>query len=163
MSETALVVEVPEAQELYDRWVGAWDAPPGVPAHVTILIPFSPAPELDDLRKLFGRFPPFAFSLSEVRRFPDVVYLAPEPAEFFVELTEAVVDRYPDYPPYGGLYEEIVPHLTIVQSDDHQLLARAQTALADMPQLESTAESVALLAHDLDGAWRQVEAFRLGT
>ncbi len=43
----------------------------------------------------------------------NVVYLAPDPAEPFVALTEALAAAFPDCPPYGGAFDEPVPHLTI--------------------------------------------------
>ena len=44
MPETALVVEVPEAEPLVSQWRAQhdWSAQRGVPAHITILYPFAP-------------------------------------------------------------------------------------------------------------------------
>jgi hypothetical protein len=61
---SALIVAVPEATSTVDGWREhtCADRPSiGVPAHVTILFPFVPAPEIDvalvdDLRGLFARF-----------------------------------------------------------------------------------------------------------
>jgi hypothetical protein len=68
-------------------------------AHVTVLVPFRHASELDDetsaaLASTFARFDAFPYELEAVRRFDDgTVYLAPAPAEAFVALTEAVAAR----------------------------------------------------------------------
>ena len=43
-------------------------------------------------------FEPFDFALTRVERWPTVLWLAPEPAERFVELTRAVAERYPGVP-----------------------------------------------------------------
>jgi 2'-5' RNA ligase len=168
LRETALVVEVPEAQEVYDAWVGTWDPPPGLPAHVTLLFPFVPAEELGgevlgELAMLFGAQPAFAFRLARVERFPEAAWLAPEPPEPFVELTEALVQRFSAFPPYGGIHDRIVPHLTIVNRADTDLLARAEAELARLEPIEARAEEVTLLERREDGVWRRRETFRLGT
>ena len=91
--ESALVVLVPDAEVLVKPFRDRHDpsAAVGVPAHITLLYPFIAPDEsgsavLDDLRQCFQRFPPFDFSFAESRRFPGVLYLAPEPAEPFREL-----------------------------------------------------------------------------
>ncbi|MFI6566135.1 2'-5' RNA ligase family protein [Streptomyces sp. NPDC050534] len=43
------------------------------------------------------------------------VSLVPEPDTQLRQLTEAISDRWPEAPPYGGRFAEIVPHLTIAQ------------------------------------------------
>ena len=112
---------VPEAE----RAVGAIrlardsSAAHGVPAHITILVPFAPLDELDETaaRELFRRFPAFAFTLDRVERFDDgPVWLHPEPSWRFADLTAAVCQRWPDYPPYGGIHDEVIPHLTVSES-----------------------------------------------
>src|SRR5512144_3267442 len=109
MPDSALIIAVPEAEPLVKVLRDRFDpsAPLGVPAHITILVPFVPPSEitpvvLAELRELFAQFLVVEFTLPELRRFPEVLYLAPSPAEPFKALTYAVVDRYPDYPPYGG-------------------------------------------------------------
>ena len=53
---------------------------------------------------------PFEVRFERVRRFPGVVWLDPEPAEPFRSLTAAIVARWPDHPPYGGVFDEVIPH-----------------------------------------------------
>jgi 2'-5' RNA ligase len=158
---TALVVEVPEAQALYDAWADSWAAPPGVPAHVTLLLPFGSAEaHRGELRKLFAAAAPFSFRLERVERFPDgTAWLAPEPAEPFIALTEALVERFPAYPPYGGIHDEIVPHLTLAQGDP-ELLDRI---VAPAEPIESHAAEALLLELGEDEVWRRRGTFRLGT
>ncbi len=118
-AESALIVAVPEAEALVGGFRERYDpaASAGVPAHITVLYPFLPphrlTPEiLHALAALFARIPCFAMTLNEVRRFPDVLYLAPEPANALRELVIAVAERFPETPPYGGLFPDIIPHLT---------------------------------------------------
>jgi hypothetical protein len=96
--ETAFIVRVLEAEAHVASLRSRFDASVhlGVPAHITVLVPFM-APDqitqsvLVQLQVALSEVPSFAFSLSQVRRFPATAYLAPEPAEPFVALTEALV------------------------------------------------------------------------
>lgn len=126
---SALIVAVPEAGRAVDGWrerTSTAKPSSGVPAHVTLLFPFVPVPEIDgallaELRELFGRFQNFSFELRELRRFPSVLYLAPEPPGPFVQMTETLVASYPDFPPYGGIFESVVPHLTVAEGEPELL------------------------------------------
>jgi hypothetical protein len=171
MERTALVVEVPEAAAAVDAWLERTaNAKPsnGVPAHVTVLYPFVPAAEVDeallaDLRALFAGLPSFAFELRECRHFPAVLYLAPEPPEPFVALTEVVVAAYPGYPPYEGVFAEVVPHLTAAEGD-HAALARAEGEIRPLLPIHAEAREVVLLEevdHEL-GRWRTHSRLPLG-
>jgi 2'-5' RNA ligase len=90
---SALVVTVPEAGRSIEQWrePTCSDKPSiGISAHVTLLFPFVPAPEIDDrliaeLSALFREFESFDFELREARRWPEMSYLAPEPPEPFVD------------------------------------------------------------------------------
>lgn len=119
--ETAVIVAVPDADPIVGRWRARFDSSArfGVPAHITIGYPFVPFPalgahDLRDLRSLFGRYPAVDVHFRDFATFPGVLYLAPEPAEPFRELTRALVRRWPDAPPYGGRFgDEVIPHLTV--------------------------------------------------
>ena len=51
-----------------------------------------------------------------------MLYLAPEPDDGFRRLTEAVVQEWPEAPPYGGAYDDNIPHLTVAHDlGDEQL------------------------------------------
>jgi hypothetical protein len=118
MPRTALIVPVPEAEPQVGelRLAHDWSAARGVPAHITILFPFVDASEVDDaaVADLISRFPAFDFELDRVEQFPDgPTWLRPSPSAPFVDLTAAVWQRWPDYPPYEGVHDEVIPHLTI--------------------------------------------------
>jgi hypothetical protein len=83
---------------------------------VTILFPFLDTAELDEgaVADLIAQFPAFDFELDRVERFPDgTTWLHPAPSLPFVDLTAAVWQRWPERPPYEGLHDEVIPHLTI--------------------------------------------------
>lgn len=42
-----------------------------------------------------------------------MLWLAPEPAAPFAALTAAVHAAFPQYPPFGGAFAEVIPHLTV--------------------------------------------------
>lgn len=164
---TALIVAVPEAEPLVREWRLKHDnASLGIPAHVTTLFPFAPTDAvdgalLDELRALFGSHSAFSFSLPRVDRFVDHAWLAPEPAEPFRRLTEAVFERYPDYPPYEGVHDVVIPHLTVAEGDE-ALQDEVDAALTPHLPIAARAHEVTLLVEDESGHWRADERFPLG-
>lgn len=134
--QSALLIPVPEAERLVGEWRSLYDpsAAVGVPAHITLLYPFVPRTEigeplLEELGRLFAGFPPFAYRFPACARFPGVLYLALEPAKPFQRLIADLAARYPDYPPYGGAHERVVPHLTVAD-------LRAQLDIVVMNRVE---------------------------
>jgi 2'-5' RNA ligase len=123
---TALILRVPEAAAAVDAWrERTCEAKPstGVPAHITLIFPFVPASEIDadliaEVGALIGTAMSFCFALQETARFPAVLFLAPNPAEPFIGLTDALTERYPPYVRYGGAFGSSVPHLTVAQGSD---------------------------------------------
>lgn len=88
-------------------------------AHITLLAPFFSLDRIDDalvhrLTRFFSDVTPFGYALTEVCAFPSgIAYLAPEPAASFRRLTAELHHEFPEFPPYGGAFDEIVPHLTV--------------------------------------------------
>ena len=131
-TETAVIIAVPEA----DPFVGLWrrqytvDGAEGVPAHITLLYPFTDtslytARRGHEIENVLGDFAPIRFSLSSTAYFqgrPNVLYLAPDPPAPFAAMSEALFARFPEHPPYGGVHDEVIPHLTVAEHDDLDLL-----------------------------------------
>ena len=119
--DSALVVLIPEAEPVVSELRLAHDpvAQDGVPAHVTVLFPFIPAGRLTDalhatIAAVFARIPGFDYRFDEVRRFGDtVVWLAPQPVAAFDALLRTATERWPEHPPYGGVIQNVIPHLTV--------------------------------------------------
>lgn len=170
-SESAIIVPVdlPVAiRRLRDRMDPS--ASVGVPAHVTLLYPFMPAEALDDdvradLRRIVGTHQPFTFVLASVGRWPDVVYLAPEPSAPFSRLIEALAAAYPDYPAYGGAHAlaDIVPHVTIAQDPRPGYLEAAERALPALLPVRGVAREVWLVAHAQGARWETIWELSLGS
>lgn len=163
--DSGLVVPIPEADPIVQKLRLVHDpvADDGVPAHVTVLFPFVPRDEIDgvlhgELAALFAGVAGFPYRFERVQRFgTTTVYLAPEPAEGFAALTELVASRWPEHPPYGGVYEVVVPHLTVGDqltapaADDVEL--RAAAALARHGPVTGRADEVVLITQDPNGRW----------
>ncbi|MEK6275513.1 MAG: 2'-5' RNA ligase family protein [Actinomycetota bacterium] len=169
MPRTALIVVVPEAEPLVGEWRAKhdWSAQHGVPAHITLLFPFVPVEEVDeqllgDLRELFASQPAFTYRLPRVDRFPEVVWLAPEPAEPFKDLTDLIVARYPDYPPYEGIHDEVIHHLTVAEGRP-ELQDEVDAALTPSLPIEAEGREVMLIVEDASGHWHADERFLLQT
>lgn len=170
--ESAVIVEVPEAEPL----VGAWrllhdsSAALGVPAHVTVLYPFVPPDRIgrdthDALRELVTSIAPFSAELRAVAAFGDgVVYLAPEPAAAFRVLTAAVWARFPTHPPYEGRFDDVVPHLTVADAagePGRDLRREVDGALAGRLPLPFRVTALSLFVSS-GGRWSSTARFRLG-
>ncbi|HEX5613970.1 MAG TPA: 2'-5' RNA ligase family protein [Acidimicrobiia bacterium] len=169
--ESALLVEVPEAEALTSELRLRHDpvAARGVPAHVTVLFPFCGPEQLDDpmlasVRALAAAHAPFEFSLERIEEFPGTVWLAPEPAAPFQALTLDAAARFPDHPPYSGLFSDIVPHLTVGHAAPEaipELRAEVKRAVNGYLPLAATARTLALWSHEGE-EWRRFAAFPLG-
>ncbi len=169
---SALVILLPDIDPIVQAWRARYDptAAAGLPAHVTILTPFKPPGEISerdlaDLASLFGQFPAFTVTFAQLGRFPQVLYLAPTPAAPFVELIEAVIARFPDYPPYGGEFDDIVPHLTVAHTNDP---VRLDDMARDFQATAGHHLPLVTIVHDIvlldnaSGTWRERSRFALG-
>ena len=176
MTGSALVFLVPEAEALVKPFRDRHDpsAAAGMPAHITLLYPFRApnaidASVLDGLQQCFASFAPFAFALTATRRFESpeaVLYLEPEPAAAFRALTEAIYERHPETPPYGGRHADVIPHLSVAQVEDRpQLDAIAEhfaPAATAMLPIRAMAAEVALM-DTRSGRWQVRTTFALGS
>jgi hypothetical protein len=160
--ETAVVLLVPEAQALLDQVQDQTGGPsPGMPAHVTLLYPFAPDPDagvLAELAFFFSGVDGFRLTFRETGEFPEVVYLAPEEARECTDLTMALTRRWPQFPPYQGNFEEVIPHLTLVSTPDEAVRARAREAAAGGLPIRAHVTEASLWAR-ADAGWRCVETF----
>ncbi len=156
--ESALIITVPAAEPAVARYRASLDdaAADGVPAHITVLYPFAPPAALTDqvrsrLAEVLGQHPAFSFELARVAWFgTQVVWLAPEPAAPFAALTAAVHAAFPEFPPYGGAYDDATPHLTVGHDRDLSLLQDAERDIAPRLPISARVDSVRLM-HGIPG------------
>ncbi|MGW1773893.1 2'-5' RNA ligase family protein [Streptomyces sp. NPDC002104] len=153
--QTGLVVQIPEAEPVVRAWRERLDpsAVAGVPAHVTVLFPFLNESRIDPgvhaaLEDVLGSHQAFDLRFERCGRLPEVSYLVPEPAAPLIRLTEAIAARWPGTPPYGGRFDQIVPHLTIAQGQEDTVLEEIEADLAGRLPLTSHVASVDLMVHD---------------
>ena len=97
--------------------------------------------------------PAFEVRFERVRRFPGLVWIEPEPAEPFATLTAAVAARWPDYPPYGGRFDTVIPHLTVVESETAPF-DRFEDVTRHVAPFTARAERLELWCQSATGRWR---------
>lgn len=171
MSEAVIAVEVPEAElavDLLQRQHTRAGAE-GMPVHITLLYPFTDtdmlaAGRVNEARAVLERFSAFDFELAETRRFESesetVLWLAPEPSEPFVAMTEALVREFPEHKPYGGKFDAIVPHLTVAVSADRDLLDEIEGEVERALPIRARITQAAIYEHAECG-WRLHSRFEL--
>ncbi|HVA20046.1 MAG TPA: 2'-5' RNA ligase family protein [Solirubrobacteraceae bacterium] len=147
--QSAVVVRVPSLDETIAALRERFDLPRkpnGIPPHITAIVPFLPAADLTEagalpaLRSLCAAFEPFQVTFAATARFPNVLYLVPEPAEPFIALTRAIVDRWPLIRPYAGEHKAVVPHLTVTTSRRRELFGSVSEALEPQLPLSATVD-----------------------
>jgi 2'-5' RNA ligase len=143
----------------------------GVPAHVTLLFPFIPAASIEraDVERVATAISltlAFDVEFREATSFDPiptkegVVWLAPEPADQFIAVTEALAVAFPGYEPYGGIHDTVIPHLTLANVDV-DLPALISAARTELP-FRRRVDAAALLVEDAAGRWRIAERLPLG-
>jgi len=168
--DTALICRVPEAERYISRYRDRYDpsARRNVPAHVTILYPFVPLADIDDgvlarLGEIAAGVRCFDYRLAQTQRFPVALYLAPDPDRSFAALTDAVWRAFPDYPPFEGKFETVVPHVTVAHGDEPQLCEIEVELRIALPAGGVKARcSELVLIENTSGRWEEMRCFALG-
>ncbi|OLT40611.1 hypothetical protein BJF85_05525 [Saccharomonospora sp. CUA-673] len=135
---TVLAVGVPDLDDWVRTRTAQYDAsfvsadPAFRHAHITLLAPWiaNPAPSaLDAVGRIAAEHPPFDTCLQRIDVFPDgLIHLRPEPDEPFRALTAALTAAFPAYPPYGGQFGAVDPHLTLDRVDHARGVTAATVA-----------------------------------
>lgn len=157
---TGIVIPVPEAETMV-RSRALQVQPQLLPrdrslvAHVTLLAPFYAEATLDDaviedLTRFFADVTPFGYTLTEVCEFPSgITYLAPEPASTFRRLTGELHRMFPEFPPYGGAFDDIVPHLTVPLAPGEDTASFRDSVARSLPLATQAVEAVLVhVEHD---------------
>ncbi len=147
--QSAVLIPVPEADSVVGRWRYELDpvAAAGVPAHVTLVVPWLPPDEIndDDLAELEAELadvPAFDFTLARVDWFGRrVLWVAPEPAEPFLKLTHRLAERF-STPPWEDEFDEVIPHLTVAHATDGVELVPVAADVATRLPVRCRAEEV---------------------
>jgi 2'-5' RNA ligase len=157
--QSAIILRVPVPPPI-ERLRRAHDpsASVGIGAHVTVLYPFLHVSRLDAavrnrLAGIVAREPAFDVTFASTHRFPGVVWLDPVPAQPFRRLTRAIWGAFPDHPPYGGAFRRVVPHLTVAQVDDADVMATIEARLLPWLPVAAPARRVDVMSTGPDGRW----------
>ncbi|HEX5997253.1 MAG TPA: 2'-5' RNA ligase family protein [Jiangellales bacterium] len=170
LGQSGLVVEVAEAEAAVGPHRDLLDANArlGVPAHITVLFPFLPSvqispPVVAELRRILASTAAFDFRLTRTAWFGDeVLWLAPEDPEPFRNLTALVHTAFPDFPPYEGQFDEVLPHLTVAHGCDLEDMQAAEQAIKQHLPILGRAQVVTLMAQTDDReAWTRQTRFLL--
>jgi 2'-5' RNA ligase len=146
--ESALLIVCPEGERAVGAHRARFDAAArvGVPAHVTVTYPFKPAHELtahdhDRLSRVFGSIRSFVMTCESTAWFGEhVLYVQVQDPSPVVAMVDAVTAEFPDFPPYGGVFDELVPHVTVGSDQSADLLQSAQRAVQqELPFVQDVA------------------------
>jgi 2'-5' RNA ligase len=163
--ETALILVLGDA-EPFDEVRREFDAETvahGVPFHITLLYPFAPREELtDDLlaqtRSFFASRSPLTFELTRIASWPQVVYAVPEPDTELRACMEALHTLFPQWPPYGGIHDEVIPHATLAEEvDAARIQPEIDRRLRGHLPWPCRADTARLLEEHSPGKWRERE------
>lgn len=176
--ETTLLLAVPVADPLVARHRNHLDlaAQDGIPAHVTVIYPFTPLGELSAtehflLEELFLGHPSFELTGTRTAWLGDsVMCVAVDDPEPVRRLIRSVVRSFPNSPPYAGSVraEEVIPHLTVGQDRSREDLAAAERDVRRGLPIRQSVGHVELWAgpavgHRLEPAlWHLVRTYTLG-
>jgi len=141
----------------------------GIPFHITLLYPFAARDDLTDalvmdVRAFFAARAPLAFALTRIEEFPGVIYAAPEPVDPMRATMHALHAHFPDLPPYGGVFEEVILHATLTEepADQQRIGNEIERRLAPHLPREIRLDAATLLAEFELDRWREREEFPLG-
>ncbi|MCU1359400.1 MAG: hypothetical protein JWN99_689 [Ilumatobacteraceae bacterium] len=172
LRRTALVVVVPAAEPVVAglRMQHERMAALGVPAHVTVLHPFTPDVDeaiVERVDRVCAQLRPFDAQFMSTGRFPGgVVWLDPQPNDRFAAMLRAVQQAFPEWPPYGGAFHVPVPHLTIASGAGETVADQVESdvgrQLAERPPITMTVDLLTLLEEDHDLHWMVGRSWPLG-
>ena len=108
-----------------------------MPPHVTLAFPFLPLESVTEeviqrLSVMFAKTPAFDFELEQIRWFgTNVVYLEPSEADAFRSMIEELQAQFPDFHPYDGEFDSVIPHVTL---SEHATLADRRALSRHVPK-----------------------------
>ena len=170
LSLSCFVVLVPAAEPWVSAARSQFDssARRGLGAHITVLYPFMDPARIDaaalkTAQAVIDGHEQFAFQLKAIGYFPKVAYLKPEPADPFIALSLSLARAFPLFPPYGGEFAKIAPHLTIAKGDvaaASQPLSQIAADLAAHGAISAQCRAVTLVENS-SGRWQPLHEFKL--
>lgn len=149
---TGLVLLVPAIDPAVQRWRRQYDpvAGYGMPAHVTVCYPWQSIVEVGTedraaLSEIAAATRPVELTFARFGRFDETLWLDPQPSDLIVALTDRIVARWPGFPPYGGAFDEVVPHLTLADGSGDRAFAAVHAALEPLLPLHARIPALTLM------------------
>jgi hypothetical protein len=96
----------------------------------------------------------FVARFARVEQRESMVWLVPAEQAPFLELTAAVVDRWPEHPPYGGIHDVLIAHLTLVETEDRAAREQAASVAREVGPFEAVAGELRVIDESAAGTWR---------
>ena len=162
---TGLVIPVPAADPLLASVAARYPGTvrEGVGAHVSLLYPFVPVPELDEdvtdtLSELFAGQPWIPVTFRQCRRSQGFVYLRPDPGDELEALTNRARRRWPGVDGERA-HNDIGPHLTVAMGATEEAAATIEREVTAALPVSAQLREVWLVA--FDGKWGLHSRFQL--
>lgn len=138
----------------------------GMPAHLTVLYPFMDPVEIGPTQRariaeVFRGFEGLELTFSRIGRFPEVLWIAPEPAQPIVAMVRALSEAFPAFPPYGGQFDTVIPHITVAHGESFDLAALEPELRRRLETpIRQRVDAVSLFT-TVRRRWREVDRFLL--
>lgn len=165
--ETAIIIPMSRCEQMLADVAGDLNLErvQGMPAHVTLLYPFVEATRLGpdvaaEARRALSDVRPFRCEFSTFGRFTDppaALYLEPVPERPFRTMT-ALLEQAFGTRAYGGAFDEVIPHLTLVESSDTSAWIRVESLIGPALPIVEIVSGFSIYRQRA-GTW--VEAFSL--
>jgi 2'-5' RNA ligase len=170
-AKSAILVPFREVEDIVEEWRRELDPSHtrGIPAHVTVLFPFTQQAELtnkilNDLGNFFSKIPLFDVCFDSTAWFEGrVVYLVPKPEERFRVMTQQLLQAFPTCRPYGGKFADVIPHLTLGDGAPIERLQEAESAVLKSLPIQTQAVEAWLMTGGMEpDSWSVRESFPMG-
>jgi len=90
-----------------------------------------------------------------------VLWLGPEDPAPFSNLTSAVFAEFPPFPPFGGQFDEVIPHLTVgIDGPADTVRSAEEQIVPSLPVLGRAAAITLIGESSPNGRWGTLASFR---
>lgn len=98
-----------------------------------------------------------------IGEFPGVIWLRPDPVDWFREITQAIWAAFPKWPPYEGRFPDSQPHVTVALNADPVALTRLRQNIesdlgASLPVV-SKSTGISLFQWSQGESWKRISVF----
>lgn len=160
MEESALIIPVTLPPSLEALRLSHDPSAQLFPSHISVIFPFAPAAEHEQiaphLQSIIAARDRFTVAAEAVETFEAgesfVIFLRVSPSRPIAHLIRKIHESFPKYPPYGGRFESLVPHITLArahESDKGAILGSIRDAYEAAPTMSFPVDQVEWLTADM--------------